>query len=108
MAALRSLSFEKSQTHRKPFEGRELDAITLRTPPDLAALGRTAALTENFLPVEVHGSLSPNVLIRVLVNQVRSDGALSADRVVPPACSSAGFFPEAALPSSAGQSLTTA
>ncbi len=55
MAALRALAAEKSQAHRRRFVGRELEAITLHTPAEVAARGRTAALTENFLPVELDG-----------------------------------------------------
>jgi threonylcarbamoyladenosine tRNA methylthiotransferase MtaB len=51
MAALRALAAEKSKNHRRWFVGRELDAITLHTPVDLDNRGRTAALTENFLPI---------------------------------------------------------
>jgi threonylcarbamoyladenosine tRNA methylthiotransferase MtaB len=57
MAALRALAAEKSQAHRRRFIGRELEAITLHTPAELEARGRTAALTENFLPVELQGRL---------------------------------------------------
>ena len=37
MAALRALAAEKSQTHRRRFVGRELEAITLHTPAELEA-----------------------------------------------------------------------
>ncbi len=37
MAALRALAAEKSATHRRRFIGRELEAITLHTPAELAA-----------------------------------------------------------------------
>ncbi|MGH9591394.1 MAG: MiaB/RimO family radical SAM methylthiotransferase [Terracidiphilus sp.] len=65
ISALRALAAEKTREHRRQFLGRTLDAITLHTPDALAAQGRTAALTENFLPVELEGGLPANRLIRV-------------------------------------------
>jgi len=81
MAALRALAAEKTLTHRQRFVGRELDAITLRTAPLLERAGRTAGLTENFIPVEVRGSLAPNQLIRVRMNAINSEGSLQAESV---------------------------
>ncbi len=52
MATLRTLAAEKSHAHRSRFIGSDLSAITLHTPEALSTQGRTAALTENFLPVE--------------------------------------------------------
>ena len=60
MAALRALAAEKTEAHRRQFIGRELDAITLHTPRRDQALGRTAALTENFLPIELDAALPAN------------------------------------------------
>jgi threonylcarbamoyladenosine tRNA methylthiotransferase MtaB len=82
MAALRSLAAQKTRTHRARFVGRDLDAITLRTPAALAAVGRTAALTENFLPVEIDARLPANRLLRVRVAALTADGALHATRAV--------------------------
>src|SRR5580693_3157894 len=81
MAALRALAAEKSRTHRSRFVGRELEAITLHTTAELAARGRTAALTENFLPMELEGKLAANRLIRVRVTRLTAEGTLEA--VVP-------------------------
>jgi threonylcarbamoyladenosine tRNA methylthiotransferase MtaB len=67
MAALRTLAAEKSSAHRNKAVGAQLEAITMHTPAELAARGRTAALTENFLPVELRGSLPANQLVRVHV-----------------------------------------
>jgi threonylcarbamoyladenosine tRNA methylthiotransferase MtaB len=78
MAALRSLAAQKSRTHRERFIGRELEAITLHTPPALVALGRSAALTGNFLPVEVDGQLPANRLLRVSLTGISPEGALQA------------------------------
>jgi threonylcarbamoyladenosine tRNA methylthiotransferase MtaB len=76
MATLRELAASKTAAHRRRFVGRELEAITLHTPVDLAARGRTAALTENFLPVEIAGRLAANRLTRVELTGMNADGAL--------------------------------
>jgi threonylcarbamoyladenosine tRNA methylthiotransferase MtaB len=76
MAALRVLAAEKSRAHRARFLGRALDAITLRPPAVLNAVGLSSALTDNFLPVEVEGRLPANRLIRVLVSGFTPEGAL--------------------------------
>jgi threonylcarbamoyladenosine tRNA methylthiotransferase MtaB len=80
MSALRALAAEKSQTHRSRFIGRELDAITLHTPPALAQQHRSAALTENFLPVEIDGALPANRLLCIRISALNSDGALEASQ----------------------------
>jgi threonylcarbamoyladenosine tRNA methylthiotransferase MtaB len=84
MAALRALAVEKSWTHRKRFVGRELAAITLHTTAELAARGRTAALTENFLPVELGGRHAANRLVRVRVTALTAEGTLEAADPNPP------------------------
>jgi threonylcarbamoyladenosine tRNA methylthiotransferase MtaB len=76
MAVLRALAAEKSESHRRRFVGRELEAITLHTPAALTQRGRTAALTENFLPVELEGSFAANQLVRVRVKGINAEGAL--------------------------------
>ena len=76
MKALRSLAADKTETHRRRCVGCELEAITLHTPAELGALGRTAALTENFLPVELAGRLEANRLVRVRVTGLTAEGAL--------------------------------
>jgi threonylcarbamoyladenosine tRNA methylthiotransferase MtaB len=78
MAALRTLALEKSETHRRWFVGRELEAITLRTPAEMGARGRTAALTENFLPVELDGRLDSNRLVRLRASGLTAGGTLKA------------------------------
>ncbi|MGD0520260.1 MAG: MiaB/RimO family radical SAM methylthiotransferase [Terracidiphilus sp.] len=78
MTALRALAAEKSQTHRRCFVGRELEAITLHTPAELAGRGWTAALTENFLPVEIEGRLDANRLVRVRAVGLNAEGTLEA------------------------------
>ena len=78
MNVLRALAKEKSLAHRARMMGRELAAITLHTRPALAACGKTEALTENFLPVELEGTYDANVLVRVAVEGLTTEGALAA------------------------------
>jgi hypothetical protein len=44
----------------------------------MAARGRTAALTDNFLPVEIEGKYAANCLMRVRVTGLNADLALEA------------------------------
>jgi threonylcarbamoyladenosine tRNA methylthiotransferase MtaB len=78
MAALRALAAEKLRVHRLQFAGDALPAITLRTPPALAARKRTAAVTENNLPVELDGNLPANQMIEVAVRGLTPENALEA------------------------------
>ncbi len=78
MAVLRALAAEKSATHRRQFVGRALEAITLHTQAAIAGRGATAALTENFLPVEIAGSFAANELLRVGVTGLNREGELTA------------------------------
>jgi threonylcarbamoyladenosine tRNA methylthiotransferase MtaB len=78
MAVLRALAAEKSKAHRMRFVGQELEAITLHTAVELGARGRSVALTENFLPVELEGRLEANRLVRVRVTGLTAEGALEA------------------------------
>jgi threonylcarbamoyladenosine tRNA methylthiotransferase MtaB len=78
MAALRALAAEKARTHRRRFLGRELPAITLNTPAALARRSRTAALTDNFLPVDLDGRLPANQLLTVRANAMNEAGELIA------------------------------
>ncbi|MGB6974591.1 MAG: MiaB/RimO family radical SAM methylthiotransferase [Terracidiphilus sp.] len=76
MAALRQLSQEKCLAHRCRFLGRALPAITLHTPPAVAALSRavarTSALTANFLPVELDQTLPANRLVTVRITALNT------------------------------------
>ncbi len=78
MAALRMLAAEKSLAHRSRFVGGELSALTLHTPAALERRGRTAALTENFLPVEIVGRMAANCLVRVRATGLDGEGTLEA------------------------------
>ena len=78
MTVLRALAAEKTRAHRLQFLSCELDAITLHTPQAVIAAGRTAALTENFLPVELEGALPANRPVRVHVTEMNARGSLAA------------------------------
>ncbi len=77
MASLRAVAQEKTLAHRRRFVGRDLAAITLRTPEALATRGRTAALSENFLPINLDGHFPANKLLEVRVTGPDSDGSLN-------------------------------
>ena len=78
MAALRKLGAEKTRAHRSALIGRELEAITLHTPAVLAAAGRTVALAENFVPVDLEGRFDSNQLVRVRATGLTAEGTLTA------------------------------
>jgi threonylcarbamoyladenosine tRNA methylthiotransferase MtaB len=81
MAALRTLAAEKSDAHRMQFIGRELDCISLNTPDELSGQNRTAALSDNFLPIEIAGRFDANQLLTVRVTGLDSEGRLLATAV---------------------------
>jgi threonylcarbamoyladenosine tRNA methylthiotransferase MtaB len=70
MAALRDLIAEKSHRFRREFLGRTLPAITLHTPPRMAARGLTSALTDNFLPVAIAQAIPANQLVQVRIMEI--------------------------------------
>jgi threonylcarbamoyladenosine tRNA methylthiotransferase MtaB len=77
MADLRALAAEKTSLHRSRFVGRKLAAITLHTPQSLADSGFTAALTENFLPIDIEGQFPANQLLQVRVSALGFDSRLT-------------------------------
>lgn len=81
MSRLRALAAAKTAAHRRQFIGRKLEALTLHTPDELLRLGRTTALTENFLPVEVDEVLGANQHLSVEVTGVTIGGDLSGEVV---------------------------
>jgi threonylcarbamoyladenosine tRNA methylthiotransferase MtaB len=81
IAALRALAAEKMCAHRTQFIGAEFHAITLNTPPSLAVRGRTSALTDNFLPVELAASLPANRLVQIRITELTPDNGLLATPV---------------------------
>lgn len=82
MSALRALAAEKSAAHRARFIGRSLEAITLNTPALLAQRGLTAALSENFIPLEIDAIIPANRLVRVHGVGMNDEGALLARKAV--------------------------
>ena len=78
MAELRALAVEKSRIYRGQFIGVELECLTLRTADAIAAQNRTAALTDNFIPLEVDGSIAANRLLAVRISGAKPDGTLLA------------------------------
>jgi threonylcarbamoyladenosine tRNA methylthiotransferase MtaB len=76
MSTLRALAAEKRRAHRRQFVGREVEAITLHTPPRLAARQRTAALSETFLPIAIEGRLEANQLLRVRIDGIGAESEL--------------------------------
>jgi threonylcarbamoyladenosine tRNA methylthiotransferase MtaB len=74
MAALRDLAGEKSRRFRSGLAGWTLPAITLHTSAELAAQGCTAALTDNYLPVEVTGRFPANQLLDVSIQELDTAG----------------------------------
>jgi len=81
MTALRALTAGKTRAHRTSLIGQQLSAITLHTPQPLATRGRTSALTENFVPVEISGQLPANQLLRVRVSGINPESQLEAEQV---------------------------
>jgi len=70
MAALRDLIAEKSHRFRAGFVGQVLPAISLHTPRQMAALGVTSALTDNFLPVSITQTIPANQLVQVRILEI--------------------------------------
>jgi threonylcarbamoyladenosine tRNA methylthiotransferase MtaB len=91
MGRMRALAAEKTDAHRMQFLDRELDAITMHTSEPMARMGRTAALTENFLPVELEGQFLANQLVRLCVNRLSAEGALEATIADAPATVTPGL-----------------
>jgi threonylcarbamoyladenosine tRNA methylthiotransferase MtaB len=81
MARLRALGEEKMQAHRRQFVGQTLPALTLHTAAEVAARGRSTALTDNFLPVELVGGLEANQMVAVRVTGLTAAGELEAEAV---------------------------
>lgn len=77
MVDLRALAAEKTRVHRARFIGRKLSAITLHTPESLDDSEFTAALTENFLPIDIEGQFAANQLLQVRVSELGFDSRLT-------------------------------
>jgi len=73
-----TLDRDKTRSHRVEFIGGSFDAITLHTPERWKNRGRTPALTDNFLPVELEGEFEANRFTRIRVNGIASDLTLTS------------------------------
>jgi threonylcarbamoyladenosine tRNA methylthiotransferase MtaB len=69
-ARLRELIAARNLVFRQSFVGRELPAVTLRTPPG----AMTTALTDNFLEVRLDACLAANQSVRVRISGLEDDG----------------------------------
>ena len=78
MAALRDLIGEKTSRFRAGFVGKTLPAITLHTPEQVAAQGRTSALTDNFLPVEITEVIPSNQVVGIEITALQAARGASA------------------------------
>jgi threonylcarbamoyladenosine tRNA methylthiotransferase MtaB len=78
LAVLREFGAQKTRTHRAQFLGRELEVVTLHTPEKIRTHKRTTGLSENFLPVEIQGSIDANLLQRVRIVGMDDDFTLRA------------------------------
>jgi len=78
MRTLRALARVKTHAHRAAFVGRVLDGITLHTPEPLRLQGRTALLSDNFLPIIMKGTLPANALARVRITGIDTSETLTS------------------------------
>jgi threonylcarbamoyladenosine tRNA methylthiotransferase MtaB len=78
MAALRALGAEKSRRFQSAMVGRRLPAITLHTPEAIASQGRSSALTDNYLAVELDEIIPANVLVSMDVTAIDAAGVIRA------------------------------
>jgi threonylcarbamoyladenosine tRNA methylthiotransferase MtaB len=76
MAALRLLAEEKVGRHRASFVGQRLECISLHTSEALQVRNRTNGISENFLPIELEGTLPANFLLRAQVTGIASGDVL--------------------------------
>lgn len=83
MAELRRVREEKMRAHRSAFAGRILECITLHSPEPVRRESRSAALTENFLPVRLRGEVEANKMLRVRVTGLHGNGELEGEIVDP-------------------------
>jgi len=81
MAALRALGAEKSRSRRTKLIGREVECVTLHSGDDLAAQNRTAAITDNFIPIEIDGRIEANRLLVARVLSMKPEATLMAEVV---------------------------
>jgi threonylcarbamoyladenosine tRNA methylthiotransferase MtaB len=71
---LRELIAARNLVFRRSFVGRELPAVTLRTPPGALTSAMTRALTDNFLEVRLDACVPADQSVRVLISGLEDDG----------------------------------
>jgi hypothetical protein len=64
----------KSLEFRSSFLGRKRSAVTLVTGKDVSLRRATSGITDNFLPVEISGSIEPNRMLMVQVDGLTAHG----------------------------------
>lgn len=80
MSALRGLIDEKNRAFRQslldsaPQAGGTLSVVTLETSTEHRALDHTAALSDNFVPVQIEGAFPANHLLHVVPLQLSTTG----------------------------------
>lgn len=74
MARLRELIAAKNLAFRERFVGRKLPAVTLETAEEMRREGRTRALTDNFIEVDLAVTIPANRNIQAGITEVRSEG----------------------------------
>ena len=77
MACLRSLMQAKQKAFWASFLGRELSVVTLQSAEQDHVQGRTSAISDNFLIVEVRGVFPANRLLRVTVAGMNDRGVVA-------------------------------
>ncbi|HEV2274392.1 MAG TPA: MiaB/RimO family radical SAM methylthiotransferase [Acidobacteriaceae bacterium] len=74
MARLRGLIAAKNLAFRERFVGGRLPAVTLETAEEMRGQGRTRALTDNFIEVDLEATIPANRNIQAGITEVRSEG----------------------------------
>ncbi len=80
---LRGLIAEKNRAFRASFLGRQLPLVTLQTSPAEQARGRTAALSDNFIKIELASVLPSNQMLRAHITSISSDGLVASTTARP-------------------------
>ncbi|HUV96368.1 MAG TPA: radical SAM protein, partial [Acidobacteriaceae bacterium] len=84
MAALSDLIQQKNLAFRSAFIGKQLSAVTLVSPRENSSSGprpaprtpamRTPVMTDNFISVDIAGTIAPNLLVPVLITGLTTRG----------------------------------
>ncbi len=77
MDRLRTLIAQKNRAFRASFVGQVLPVVTLRTPEKQAALGRTTAISDNFVKIELEAALPSNQMLVAHITSLSNDGLVA-------------------------------